>query len=259
MVTPVLVLHDRDMERQKRDLPLSAESGEDPGDSSTTRRVARLAHDLNNALVPVVMLAASLEDEVSPDPLLRARLAEIRVAAARALSIVRREIDHLRGGEPQPAPISVQAHVIALRPALEMICGERITLDLSGISAEVVLADRDRLEAALVDLVINARDAIPDLGRISIRTRSVERVPSTPPGGPSPSGPMVVIEVSDTGAGIPETLIPRVFERFVTTKSVGSGLGLWNVKSFAEDSGGFAEVESTQGVGTRFSLYLPRA
>ena len=70
---------------------------------------------------------------------------------------------------------------------------------------------------------------------------------------------MVVIEVADTGAGIPESLVPRVFERFVTTKPVGSGLGLWNVKSFAEESGGFAEVESTSGVGTRFSLYLPRA
>ncbi len=151
----------------------------------------------------------------------------------------------------------------ALRPLLNRVLGERFELQVllrhNGGSAMV---DPAQLDSAIMNLVINARDAMPQGGTIVLETRSVTLAAGSPGFQDEVTpGRYVVISVSDRGQGIPAHLLPRVFEPFFTTKEVGkgSGMGLSMVYGFARQSGGHVTIESTEGQGTTVRLFLPVA
>jgi len=154
--------------------------------------------------------------------------------------------------------------VTNLEPMLRRIIGEDIAISTQAKSGPaVVSADVGQMEQAVVNLAINARDAMPRGGRLTIETEHVAFSDSDerPGRGVTPPGQFVLLTVSDTGTGIPRDHIERVFEPFFTTKEVGkgTGLGLSTVYGIVKQSGGYIWLESEVGAGTTFSIYLPRA
>jgi len=145
---------------------------------------------------------------------------------------------------------------------LKRLLGERVELDLRhGRGLWTVRADVNQLEQVIVNLAVNARDAMPDGGKLAIRTANVpaeEAARLAVPG--MPAGDYVLVEVSDTGTGIPPDVMDKIFEPFFTTKEVGkgTGLGLSTVFGIVRQSGGYIDVSSTLGRGTTFRIYLPR-
>jgi two-component system NtrC family sensor kinase len=123
----------------------------------------------------------------------------------------------------------------------------------------LVNADAGQFETAVINMAVNARDAMDGVGRLTIAVRAVNGLPSETTGPPSPHG-HVAVSVADTGVGIPQELFGRIFEPFYTTKEVGqgTGLGLSQVFGFAKQSGGEVTVTSEVGKGSTFTLYLPR-
>jgi CheY-like chemotaxis protein len=139
---------------------------------------------------------------------------------------------------------------------------------LTGSPVEIVInlpeaplyidADAGQFETALINIAVNARDAMQGAGRLTITVRAADALPRTPP--PPASAGFVAVSIADTGTGIPADQFERIFEPFFTTKQVGqgTGLGLSQVFGFAKQSGGEVDVESVVGVGSTFTLYLPR-
>ncbi len=144
--------------------------------------------------------------------------------------------------------------VLGAEKLLARLLGEDIDLrtELDPLAGHV-RADRGQLEQVLVNLAINARDAMPGGGMLTIATHAEEAVPDA-----AGAGRYTVIEVSDTGCGIPEASLPRIFEAFFTTKQVGTGLGLSTVQSIVEQCGGQITVRTTPGEGSTFSVFLPQ-
>jgi signal transduction histidine kinase len=162
----------------------------------------------------------------------------------------------------QPVDQDINDLVQRMLDLLGRALGERISLraDLAPDIAPVHI-DPNQLESALLNLAVNARDAMPEGGVLTIRTRNDEGGEgSDGAAGTSDGGEVVVIEVTDTGTGMSEDVRARVFEPFFTTKPVGcgSGLGLSQVEGFVTQSGGRVAIESTLGQGTSVFLYFPR-
>jgi two-component system cell cycle sensor histidine kinase/response regulator CckA len=228
--------------------------------SDVQHRLESLVHDLSNVLTPLLVLSDYLEQELPVADPLRPRLSEISSAAQRAQSIVQRAVSQLRVERALTPRIDASALLLALRRTLEITCGSRIQLNLLETPpGALVVLDPYRLESALIDLVANARDAIGHTGTITIRVATSEIGDALAQACRLLPGPYVVIEVSDTGVGIPLALRDRVFDRFFTTKTTGTGLGLWNVRGFVEAYDGTISVSSVEGRGTTFMLYFPRS
>jgi CheY-like chemotaxis protein len=154
--------------------------------------------------------------------------------------------------------VKVNRLIAEFESVLRQAIGASIDLDLClEATPDVTLLDAAQCEAALLNLVINARDALPGIGRIIIKTTNVERAPNHD----SEAGVRnyVLLTVSDNGHGIPGDILPRVFDPFFTTKDVGkgTGLGLCQVQGFVRESGGHVEIQSEVGVGTTVCLFLP--
>jgi CheY-like chemotaxis protein len=162
----------------------------------------------------------------------------------------------------QPRVLDVNRVVEEMRPMLERLLGEDVEVRVEpGAVGGTVRADPHQLEQAIMNLALNARDAMPGGGRLLIETACVEREGSH--AGPHPearAGRYVMLAVTDSGVGMDEATRQRIFEPFFTTKEVGqgTGLGLSAVKGVVEQSGGFIEVHSEPGRGTAFQIYLPR-
>ena len=151
--------------------------------------------------------------------------------------------------------------LLASLPILRTTTGSRILVVSSGIVAGgEVEVDRNQFDTAILNMVVNARDAMPDGGRIEIASGTADRIPAMRAHAEAP-GDYVTVTITDTGVGMDADTSARIFEPFFTTKEVGrgTGLGLSQVFGFAKQSGGEVVVESTAGEGTRFTLYLPRA
>jgi two-component system, cell cycle sensor histidine kinase and response regulator CckA len=158
--------------------------------------------------------------------------------------------------------LDLNAVVAEMEMMLCRVVGEDIGLvTLPAPDLGHVRADPGQLEQVLMNLVVNARDAMPDGGLLTISTENVT-LEGDPTGGsvPVPPGPYVLLRVSDTGCGIDKQIMPRIFEPFFTTKprGRGTGLGLSTVYGVVKQSGGYIFVESQRGRGTTFSVYLPR-
>jgi PAS domain S-box-containing protein len=222
-----------------------------------------IAHDFNNILTVITGTIEILVDAVAERPQLAAVAKMIADAAERAAELTRRLLAFARRQPLQPCETDVNALVIETAKLLRPTLGEHVEIE-SMLEDAVwpALVDRSQLATALLNLAINARDAMPSGGKLTIETANVvlEETYARMHSEVAP-GSYVMIAVSDTGVGIPEALRDRVFEPFFTTKAVGkgTGLGLSMVYGFVKQSGGHIKVYSEEGHGTSIKIYLPRA
>jgi PAS domain S-box-containing protein len=217
------------------------------------RLAGGLAHDFNNLLTAITGYGELMDRRLSPDDPARRDLLEIQKAAARASSLTGQLLAFGRKQILQPRTLSPNDVVAGMEKMLRRLLGEDIVLELRlGPDAGLVRFDPGQLEQVLVNLVVNARDATPGGGKVTIETF----------GTPLADGTMRVgLSVADTGVGMDEQVRSRAFEPFFTTKGPGegSGLGLSTVIGLVEQSGGFVELESEPGRGTRVTVSLPEA
>ena len=224
------------------------------------RLTGGVAHDFNNLLTVVIgaldMVTRSGEDTARRERLIDAALA----AARRGERLTHQLLAFSRRQALRPQVSDLNALISEGDPLLRRAVGEAVSLDLSlDPAAPAVSIDPAHFEAALINLIVNARDATPDGGRIEVSTRAVRLAAGEKEG--AAEGDYVLIQVRDTGAGMPPEVRERVFEPFFTTKAVGkgTGLGLSQVYGFVRQSGGVVEIDSAVGQGTTVSLYLPAA
>jgi PAS domain S-box-containing protein len=222
-----------------------------------------LSHDFNNLLAIIIGNLDLLRERVSGDPDATEAVEEALGASLRGADLNRRLLAFARRQPLQPKIVDLNELVAGLTKLLERTLGEHISITLSladGLWPLVV--DPAQLEAALTNLVVNARDAMPRGGGLTIGTRniSIDRDYADMHADVT-AGDYVVLEVSDTGTGMPPDVLARVFEPFFTTKDKdkGTGLGLSMVFGFVKQSGGHVEVYSEVGIGTTLRLYLSRA
>ncbi|HEY4299737.1 MAG TPA: response regulator [Candidatus Didemnitutus sp.] len=220
-----------------------------------------IAHDFNNMLTVINGRAQMLLDNPAVPPEMAESIRDIFVAGERAAKLTRQLLVFSRKQFMLSQPVNVNEVIEdAVRMLRSMIGGHiRMELDLA-LDPPVVRADAGMLEQVLMNLVVNARDAMPEGGRLAIATSHREIIPSESPRHPeSAPGRHVCIEVRDTGGGIPPEIRTRIFEPFFTTKPLGkgTGLGLSTVFGIAKRHHGWVEVESEVGTGTAFKVFLP--
>jgi PAS domain S-box-containing protein len=220
-----------------------------------------VAHDFNN-LLTIILGNAELLSELIAEPKLRRLADATRDAAERSASLVQRLLAFSRRQTLQPTVVDVNELIGSMRELLVRTLGEDIDIGFSFAPEPLrTLVDRSQLEAAILNLAVNARDAMPGGGSLTIETTNVEITPAriTPEVDIAP-GPYVMIAVSDTGSGMDEEVRRHAFEPFFTTKDVGkgSGLGLSMVYGFIKQTGGNVTLYSEIGQGTTIKIYLPR-
>jgi len=223
-----------------------------------------IAHDFNNMLTGII---GSLE-------LLKRRLARGRLedldslidlgvtSANRAAGLTHRLLAFSRRQSLDSKPVNMNELVSSMAELLHRSLNESIRLEMAlGESLWTAEADPNQLESALLNLVLNARDAMPDGGNLLVRTfnQALDLAFTETQANLEP-GDYVVLQVRDTGSGVPQSIINRVFDPFFTTKPIGqgTGLGLSMIYGFSKQSGGHVAIDSTVGQGTTVSLYLPR-
>ena len=225
------------------------------------RLAGGIAHDFNNILTAIDGFAQLALDDLPPGAV-RSDVEEIRRNAERAAALTHQLLAFSRRQVLRPAIVEPSDVVEALIPMLRRILGEDVELTWEpDPSRGRVVVDPSQLEQVLVNLAVNARDAMPTGGRleISIRSIAVDEAYAAQHPGATP-GAYVVLVVADTGIGMDPETKAHLFEPFYTTKplGVGTGLGLATVHGIVHQSGGYISFESTQGGGTTFSVYLPR-
>lgn len=220
-----------------------------------------IAHDFNNLLAAIHANAEIALAELTDEPV-REEIESIRHAADRAAALTRQLLAFSRKQVIQPRLVDLNGVVRETDRLLRRILGEGVTLttDLAEPLSSV-LADRGQLEQVIVNLVVNARDAMPAGGTVTLRTGQVlvDETYAADYRGLRP-GDYVTLEVEDDGIGMSPELQTRVFEPFFTTKALGqgTGLGLATVYGILKQYGGYTAVRSAVGLGTTFTLYLPR-
>jgi signal transduction histidine kinase/CheY-like chemotaxis protein len=222
-----------------------------------------VAHDFNNILTVITGTIGILGEAVADQPQLAAITKLIDEAAERGANLTKHLLAFARKQPLQPVEVDVNALVLEAAKLLNPTLGENIEITpLLAEDAWTALADPNLLMTAVLNLAINARDAMPNGGRLALETSNVfldENYASMH--SELTAGNYVMIAVSDTGSGIPPALLERVFEPFFTTKEVGrgTGLGLSMVFGFVKQSGGHVKIYSEEGHGTSVKIYLPRA
>jgi CheY-like chemotaxis protein len=226
------------------------------------RLAGGIAHDFNNLLTVISGSAELASAGLSEGDPLCLELQEIRQAAERAAALTRQLLAFSRRQMMKPEVLSLSRMVLGMRGMLQRLLGEDIDLDVVATEAGAsVLADPGQIEQVVMNLAVNARDAMPAGGRLTIETREVELDQADVAAHPSlRSGPHVLLSVADTGIGMDEETRARLFEPFFTTKEVGkgTGLGLATVYGIVRQSGGSIGVDSDILGGTTFEIYLPR-
>ena len=222
-----------------------------------------VAHDFNNMLTVIESYSAMLLTDRALEADARADIAEILAAARRAASLTRQLLAFSRQQVLQPRVLSINDAIDDVERMLRRLIDGHIEFRTKlSPNLHMVKADPTQIEQVLVNLVVNARDAMADGGTITIETGNVVLDASFAQRAPAPKpGPYVMLAVSDTGTGIPAQVVDRIFEPFFTTKDVGrgTGLGLATVQGIVEQSGGHVWVYSEPKQGTTFKVYLPRA
>jgi PAS domain S-box-containing protein len=222
-----------------------------------------IAHDFNNILTVITGTIGILADAVAADPQLSAIAKMIDDAAERGASLTKHLVAFARRQPLQPREIDVNALVVETMKLLRPTLGEQIQINpLLAEDAWTALVDPNQLTAALLNLSLNARDAMLSGGKLVIETDNIyldEGYASMH--GDVSVGNYVMVAVSDTGIGIPAGNLERVFDPFFTTKEVGkgTGLGLSMVFGFVKQSNGHIKIYSEEGHGTTVKIYLPRA
>jgi two-component system cell cycle sensor histidine kinase/response regulator CckA len=220
-----------------------------------------IAHDFNNVLSAIMMATDFLLNAHKPtDPSFK-DIMQIKQNANRAAALVRQLLAFSRKQTLRPQVLDLGEVLGDLAMLLKRLIGEKVSLEVThGRDLWPVKADISQFEQVVVNLAVNARDAMPDGGKLTLRTANVEVKDSGSFGTKGmPSGDYVLVEVFDTGTGIPPDIIEKIFEPFFTTKEVGkgTGLGLSTVYGIVKQTGGYIYADSEPG-RTTFRIFLPR-
>ncbi|GFO55103.1 hypothetical protein GMSM_21100 [Geomonas sp. Red276] len=221
-----------------------------------------VAHDFNNMLSVILGYAQICQVEVPPDSPLSPYIQEITRAGERSKEIVRQLLAFSRKEIVSPREVNLNTHYLETEKTLSRLLGEQVILSFRPSQGLwPVRIDPCQADQILINLAVNARDAMPQGGSLIIRTENMTvdrefceyRLDASP-------GDFVCLTVTDTGVGMDQELVKRIFEPFFTTKEVGkgTGLGLATVYGIVTQNHGFIDVESEPGTGTTFRIYLPR-
>jgi two-component system, cell cycle sensor histidine kinase and response regulator CckA len=221
-----------------------------------------IAHDFNNVLSAIIMATDFLLNAHKPTDPSFGDIMQIKQNANRAASLVRHLLAFSRKQTLRPQVLDLGEVLSDLTMLLRRLIGEKVTLDVvHGRDLWPVKVDISQLEQVIVNLAVNARDAMPEGGRLQLRTTNVtarecERYHAKG----MPAADYVLVEVRDTGTGIPEAIVGKIFDPFFSTKEVGkgTGLGLSTVYGIIKQTGGFVYVDSIVHEGTTFRIFLPR-
>jgi two-component system cell cycle sensor histidine kinase/response regulator CckA len=221
-----------------------------------------IAHDFNNVLSAIMMANDFLLNAHKPtDPSFQ-DIMQIKQNATRAATLVRQLLAFSRRQTLRPQVLDLGDALSDLTMLLRRLIGEKVKLDLvHGRDLWPVKVDVSQFEQVIVNLAVNARDAMPDGGKLTVKTANVSAGESAQPAYKGmPAAEYVRIDISDTGTGIPAHIRDKIFEPFFSTKEVGkgTGLGLSTVYGIVKQTGGFVYVDSEEGKGTSFSIFLPR-
>jgi two-component system cell cycle sensor histidine kinase/response regulator CckA len=255
IVGSVAMLADRSETRRLQEQVIEAQKMEAVG-----RLAGGIAHDFNNILSGIKGFAAVMAQDLTPGSRLHEEAMQILGAAERAETLTRHLLAFSRRQVMEPTVIALGAFVSGLLPLLRRLIGEDIELETTASGPDHVMADATQLEQIILNLAVNARDAMPRGGRLHIDVSSFEMDKGTAEQSVDlVPGPYVVMEVSDTGVGMDRATMARVFEPFFTTKprGKGTGLGLATAYGIIKQSGGHITVASELGKGTRFRISLP--
>ncbi|MDJ0389618.1 response regulator [Roseomonas sp. E05] len=255
----VLLLHDVTQRHA-----MAAEMAESDRLQALGRLAGGIAHDFNNLLAVVLGAADHATSSLgpSPDPAVAGELEQIRQAAQRGAALVRQLLAYARQQVLAPKLVSLNGAVEGMARLLRPLLGRQISLEVTlDEPGRMVRIDPSQLDRVLMNLAMNARQAMPEGGRLTLSTgRALLLEPLA--GGPEevPPGRWTVLEVADTGTGIPPELLSRIFEPFFTSRAQqgGTGLGLATVHGIVRQSGGHLLVDSAPGRGTRIRILLPR-
>ena len=227
---------------------------------SIGRLAGGIAHDFNNLLTAIGGYGAVLREELGPDHPLLPDVDEITRSAEQAGELTRQLMNFGRRQEPRPEITDLNALVATVDRLLRRVMGEDVDLvaSLDGDLGKVKV-DRGQIEQLIVNLAMNARDAMPRGGRLVITTANAQIEADGEVAG-VPAGTWVTLEVRDSGVGMDAETVSRIFEPFFSTKEQrrGTGLGLSTVAAIAQQCGGHVGVESAPGRGSTFTVYLPR-
>ncbi|MES3035856.1 MAG: ATP-binding protein [Gemmatimonadota bacterium] len=226
------------------------------------RLAGGIAHDFNNLLTAILSSASVARECLPPDHEVQADLADVQLAGERATQLTKQLLAFARRQPVSQQPIALNDHVAAMERMLSRLVGPDVALRVTlGDGLWYVRADGPQLEQVLVNVVVNARDAMPAGGRLTIRTSNrVLKDGTIVLPRPMPAGDYVEIVVSDTGSGMDEETLAHVFEPFYTTKPVGqgTGLGLAMCYGIVRQHHGVIWIESAPGRGTTVFILLPR-
>jgi PAS domain S-box-containing protein len=221
-----------------------------------------IAHDFNNMLTAITGYAELLLDELPVQDPMREDVAQISAVAQRAGLLTYQLLAFSRQQVLRPMPLNLHEAATDVIRMLRRVIGEDIEIVVNGgHDLAMVNADPGQIGQVIMNLAVNARDAMPSGGRLTIETANVELGPDFATNEPVVPGPYVMIAVSDTGTGMTADVLERVFEPFFTTKPIGkgTGMGLATVYGIVRQSGGHVVVESEAGKGSTFRIYIPIA
>jgi len=254
-----LILHFIDTTDQKK---IEAQFTQSQKMQAVGQLAGGVAHDFNNLLTAMIGFCDLLLQQHGPGDRSFPDIMQIKQNANRAANLVRQLLAFSRQQTLQPRVLNITDALADLSHLLRRLIGENIALNVvHGRDLGLVKVDQGQLEQVIINLAVNARDAMQGGGTLTIKTENVELSEPIRRGDElMPAGKYVVIEVGDTGCGIPKENLERIFEPFFSTKEVGAGtgLGLSTVYGIVKQTGGFVLVDSDVGKGSAFSIYLPR-
>ena len=254
-----LMLHFIDVTEQKN---LEVQFAQSQKMQAVGQLAGGVAHDFNNLLTAMIGFCDLLLMRFRPGDPSFADIMQIKQNANRAANLVRQLLAFSRQQTLQPRVIDITDVLVELSHLLRRLIGENIELKVvHGRDLGLAKVDQGQLEQVIINLAVNARDAMPGGGTLTIRTANASQTSAVRRGHEvMPAGNYVLIEVVDTGVGIPKEHLARIFEPFFSTKEVGSGtgLGLSTVYGIVKQTGGFIFVDSAPGRGAVFQIYLPR-
>ncbi|HVF73082.1 MAG TPA: ATP-binding protein [Chthoniobacterales bacterium] len=255
----------REMEERRVTEQALRKSEEELRHSQKMEAVGRLAggvaHDFNNLLTAIIGYAELIATRTSSNSLAKQNAELIRKAGEQAAALTRQLLAFSRKQILQPKVIDLNSLVVEMEKLLRRVIGERFDLQSQPDAKNGrIKADPSQLEQVVLNLGVNARDAMPRGGKLIIRTENVQLDQATAPQLSIPPGDYVMLSVTDTGAGMDEDTMSHIFEPFFTTKGPGkgTGLGLATVYGIVRQTGGGISVESEVGSGSTFRIYLPQ-
>ena len=226
------------------------------------RLASGIAHDFNNLLTSIIGYAHLIERKLNPEDKLNRNAVQIQKTGQRAAAMIQQLLTFSRNQSQKTELMDLNQVIDQMKPMLQRLLTDNtmFNTDLAS-SIDLVLVDQTQLEQVILNLAVNARDAMPDGGVLSLETSTVRLQDSEAHLYGLPAGAYIRLDVHDTGHGMDESVQAHLFEPFFTTKESGkgSGLGLATVNGIVTQSGGAIKVVSTPGEGTTFSIYFPVA